>query len=149
MVQSAQPFRSAVFICEGLPLRFLVDQGYEVFDAAKDYDKRSGRALPHQTSFTALLQEGNEKWDNGLVEEAISMIASLTSGTNICGLTKKSPLVFISELISAQKAHLYDYFRPRKNFFHLSINFVDRINEHFVATAGIRSDKLNVQARLW
>lgn len=59
-----QPFKFAIFICGGLPLSFLADQGYAISDAAWQHDKQSGQSLSSQASFTALLQDGNERWSH-------------------------------------------------------------------------------------
>lgn len=59
-----QPFKFAIFICGGLPLSFLADQGYAISDTAWQHDKQSGQLLSSQASFAALLQNGNERWSH-------------------------------------------------------------------------------------
>lgn len=60
----AQPFKFAVFICGGLPLSYLVEKGYDVSDAAWQYDKQAALALSTRASFNALLQCGSQRWNH-------------------------------------------------------------------------------------
>jgi hypothetical protein len=62
----------AIFVCGGLPLYYLADQGYEISAAAMLYDKLSGQALQLQASYEAMVQDGNQRWSNSICETHFS-----------------------------------------------------------------------------
>jgi hypothetical protein len=60
--QRALPFKSAVFICGGIPLDFLESIGIHVSTSMRQYDGLSRVALSRQTSIEALLTQGEQRW---------------------------------------------------------------------------------------
>jgi pimeloyl-ACP methyl ester carboxylesterase len=120
VTRQSQPFKFAIFICGGLPLPFLAKQGYAVSDTAWRYDRQSGEALSSQASFTALLQNGSERWNhiswtdadggeynNGSTDRG----GTYSSGTDVFGLDVAQ--VAEGHKIEIPTVHIYGSRDPR------------------------------------
>lgn len=57
------PFKSAMFICGGIPLQFLESLGVQVTASMHEYDDFSRVALSKQASLDALLIQGEQRWE--------------------------------------------------------------------------------------
>ena len=56
------PFKAAIFICGGPPLKLLESIGFEVSDAVKERDRAGREALATQAHSAAILARGSARW---------------------------------------------------------------------------------------
>ncbi|KAJ5167791.1 uncharacterized protein N7482_003385 [Penicillium canariense] len=71
------PFKSAIFVCGGPPMRILEELGFHVSAQARERDVASRNALAQQADNSAILTQGSNRWtglesiDGGLSEEEL------------------------------------------------------------------------------
>ncbi|KAL8724510.1 MAG: hypothetical protein Q9166_007911 [cf. Caloplaca sp. 2 TL-2023] len=58
------PFKTAIFICGGVPLQVLEELGIDVSQEARDMNEKSAKALAEQASTDAILKSGLNRWVN-------------------------------------------------------------------------------------
>ena len=107
------PFKTAIFICGGIPLQVLEDLGVEVSKAAYELDDRSRELLLEKNQDAAVLQSGKERWAGPTLTEQIFGVDGATARDpkNIFGLdTTKIPE---NLTIKIPTVHIYGYKDPR------------------------------------
>ncbi|KAF1347665.1 serine hydrolase FSH [Delphinella strobiligena] len=119
-----QPFKFAVFICGGLPLYYLADQGYDISEAARIHDKESGQALQSQASYAALVEHGDKRWnyiDRGKIGHSdpapdtssseMPLAATFATAREVCGLDCAQ--ILPEHMIQIPTVHIYGSRDPR------------------------------------
>ncbi|KAI5194187.1 hypothetical protein E4T38_09680 [Aureobasidium subglaciale] len=113
-------FKFAIFICGGLPLSFLEQQGYNVSEEAKILDEQSAQALTRQASWSAFLEKGTARWKNDNTDEkvtfdrnscVVSSVGQLLVSTTISGLDCDQMVP--EHLIQIPTVHIYGARDPR------------------------------------
>ncbi|KAL8965982.1 MAG: hypothetical protein Q9183_003586 [Haloplaca sp. 2 TL-2023] len=85
------PFKTAIFICGGVPLQVLEDLGIEVSQEAWDMNTKSAQALAEQASTEAILKSGLDRWgnDNGSVVDETELDLKNVFGINFEGIPER------------------------------------------------------------
>ncbi|PWY91352.1 EF-hand calcium-binding domain protein [Aspergillus sclerotioniger CBS 115572] len=64
------PFKAAIFICAGVPLKIMEKVGYEIAPEVWDKDILTRKALMAQADASAILSQGSSRWQGGNVFSA-------------------------------------------------------------------------------
>jgi len=98
-------FKTAIFICGGIPLDVVADIGIPVSNEARDWDESSKVELTAKASNEAILREGTKRWGLGFDPFAISDKRDIF-GFNFEEIPKES-------LIQIPTVHVYGAKDPR------------------------------------